>query len=101
MPADKLTVVDGVVSVSGDAAKKISYGQLIGGKKFNTKITATGTGWDMKVAPEVKAKDPRITRSSANRLNDSRSRPKSPASMTTFRTCVSRACCTAASCARR
>ncbi len=43
----------------GDAAKKISYGQLIGGKKFNTKITATGTGWDMKVAPEVKAKDPK------------------------------------------
>jgi hypothetical protein len=43
--------------VIGDASKN-SYGQLIGGKKFNTKITATGTGWDMKVAPEVKAKDP-------------------------------------------
>jgi CO/xanthine dehydrogenase Mo-binding subunit len=43
----------------GDTAKKITYGQLIGGKRFNTKITATGTGWDMKVAPEVKAKDPK------------------------------------------
>ena len=53
-PLEKLTVVDGVVS---DGAKKISYGQLIGGKKFNVKITATGTGWDMKVAPEVRAKD--------------------------------------------
>ena len=53
-PIEKLTVVDGVVS---DGAKKISYGQLIGGKKFNVKITATGTGWDMKVAPEVRAKD--------------------------------------------
>ena len=30
---------------------------MIGGKKFNVKITATGTGWDMKVAPEVRAKD--------------------------------------------
>ncbi len=49
-----MTVIDGVVS---DGAKKISYGQLIGGKKFNVKITATGTGWDMKVAPEVRAKD--------------------------------------------
>ena len=58
-PVDKLTVVDGVVSVSGDASKRISYGQLIGGKKFNTRITATGTGWDMKVASEVKAKDPK------------------------------------------
>ncbi len=58
-PIEKLTVVDGVVSVVGDPAKKVTYGQLIGGKKFNTRITATGTGWDMKVAPEVKAKDPK------------------------------------------
>jgi nicotinate dehydrogenase subunit B len=58
-PIDKLTVVDGVVSDAGDASKKVSYGQLIGGKKFNTKISASGTGWDMKVAPEVKAKDPK------------------------------------------
>ena len=57
-PIDKLTVTDGSVSVLDDASKKVSYGQLIGGKKFNTKITATGTGWDMKVAPEVKAKNP-------------------------------------------
>jgi CO/xanthine dehydrogenase Mo-binding subunit len=55
----RLSVVDGVVSVIGDPAKKITYSQLIGGKRFNTKITATGTGWDMKVAPEVKAKDPK------------------------------------------
>ena len=55
-PVEKLSVVDGVVS---DGAKKVSYGQLIGGKKFNTKITATGTGYDLKVAPEIKAKDPK------------------------------------------
>ncbi len=57
--AEKLAVADGVVSVSGEPAKKITYGQLIGGKKFNTRITATGTGYDMKVAPEVKPKDPK------------------------------------------
>src|SRR5881409_2090424 len=57
--ADQLTVKDGVVSVVGNASKKVSYGQLIGGKQFNVRITATGTGWDMKVAPEVKAKDPK------------------------------------------
>jgi hypothetical protein len=39
------------VSVVGDASKKVSYGQLIGGKRFNAKITATGTGFDMRVAP--------------------------------------------------
>ena len=54
---DKLTVKDGVVSVTGNLAKKVSYGELIGGKQFNVRITATGTGWDMKVAPEVKPKD--------------------------------------------
>jgi CO/xanthine dehydrogenase Mo-binding subunit len=58
-PVEKLSVVDGVVSVSGETSKKVAYGQLIGGKKFNTKISASGTGWDMKVAPEVKAKSPK------------------------------------------
>jgi CO/xanthine dehydrogenase Mo-binding subunit len=56
-PPETLVIKNGVISVAGDAAKKVSYGQLIGGKQFNVKITATGTGWDMKVAPEVRAKD--------------------------------------------
>jgi len=56
-PVDTLTVKDGVVSVAGNATKKASYGELIGGKQFNVKISVTGTGWDMKVAPEVRAKD--------------------------------------------
>src|SRR5712692_1288988 len=59
VPAGQLTVHDGVVSVNGNAAKKVSYGELIGGKRFNLKITATGEGWDLKVAPEVQAKDPK------------------------------------------
>src|SRR6201997_5042570 len=58
-PADQLTVRDGVVSVISNPAKKVSYSELIGGKRFNLKITATGEGWDMKVAPEAKAKPPK------------------------------------------
>ncbi len=54
---EKLVVKDGIVSVTGDSKHSISYGQLIGGKQFNVKITATGKGWNMKVAPEVKAKN--------------------------------------------
>ena len=53
-PIENLTVSNGVVS---DGTKKVSYGELVGGKKFNVRITATGSGWDMKVAPEVRAKD--------------------------------------------
>ena len=51
-PVENLTVTDGVVSVSGDPAKKVSYGNLIGGRHFDVKITATGTGAAMIVAPE-------------------------------------------------
>ncbi|HXV49125.1 MAG TPA: molybdopterin cofactor-binding domain-containing protein, partial [Candidatus Binatia bacterium] len=49
---EKLMVRNGIVSVAGDRKKTVSYGELIGGKRFNVKITAAGTGWNMKVAPE-------------------------------------------------
>jgi CO/xanthine dehydrogenase Mo-binding subunit len=39
VPADRLTVTDGVVSVVGDATKKVSYAELIGGRTFNLKQT--------------------------------------------------------------
>ena len=71
-PVEKLTVTDGVVSVTGDPAKKTSYAELVGGKRFNVKITATGTGGGMKVAPEVPAKDPKnykIVGTSAQRVD--------------------------------
>src|SRR5579863_4074541 len=58
-PVDKLTVTDGVVSVVGSPSKRIAYGDLLGGKRFNIKIVAAGIGWDMKVAPEVPAKNPK------------------------------------------
>ena len=57
VPADRLTVNDGVVSVIGSPAKKISYGDLVNGKRFDVQVSATGTGWDMKIAPEVPAKN--------------------------------------------
>src|SRR5258706_1574899 len=56
---DMLTGTDGVVSVLGNPARKISYGDLLGGKRFKVKISATGSGWDMKVAPQTPAKDPK------------------------------------------
>jgi CO/xanthine dehydrogenase Mo-binding subunit len=35
VPADQLTVKDGVISLKSDASKKVSYADLVGGKKFN------------------------------------------------------------------
>jgi len=39
VPADQLTVTDGVVTVKGDATKRVTYGELIGGRKFNVALT--------------------------------------------------------------
>src|ERR1700752_1839071 len=58
-PAEKLAVRDGVVSVTGNPSKRISYAQLIGGKRFNVSIQAEGSGNDLKLAQDVKAKDPK------------------------------------------
>ncbi len=55
-PVEKLTVVEGVVASVDSPAKKISYGDLIGGQRFNIKVTATGIQGGLKVAPEVRAK---------------------------------------------
>jgi len=38
--ADRLDVKDGVVSVKSDASQKVTYGDLIGGKKFNLALDA-------------------------------------------------------------
>src|SRR6266568_2902384 len=35
IPADQLSAKDGVISAKSDSTKKVSYGELIGGKKFN------------------------------------------------------------------
>jgi len=50
-PVDKLAVNDGVVTVSGDAAKKVSYAELIGGRFFNVKLE-----WNGKIGNELEAK---------------------------------------------
>ncbi|HEY6199662.1 MAG TPA: molybdopterin cofactor-binding domain-containing protein [Candidatus Binatia bacterium] len=57
-PAEKLTVKDGVVSVAGNPSKRVSYAQLVGGKRFNTTIQAEGRLGEMKLAQDVKPKDP-------------------------------------------
>jgi len=57
VPPEQLTVTNGAVSVSGDPSKNVSYGQLVGGKRFNLKITSKGYQTAMIVAPEVTPKN--------------------------------------------
>ncbi len=44
VPVDQLSVRDGLVTVKSDASKKVTYGELIGGKRFN--VTLTGNNVD-------------------------------------------------------
>ncbi len=44
VPVEQLAVTDGVIVVKADPTKKITYGELIGGKRFN--ITLTGNNVD-------------------------------------------------------
>ena len=56
VPADRLKVVDGVVSDTGNPAKSVSYAALIGGKKFNITIPVKGQQGGLQVAPDIKPK---------------------------------------------
>ncbi|WP_426172954.1 molybdopterin cofactor-binding domain-containing protein [Massilia sp. TWR1-2-2] len=46
-PADQLVVADGVVSVAADPQRRVGYGELIGGKRF-----------DLQLSDKVEAKPP-------------------------------------------
>ncbi len=39
VPADRLTVSDCVIAVQNDPSKRVTYGELIGGKRFNVTLT--------------------------------------------------------------
>ena len=60
VPADALAVTDGVVHAKADAAKKVSYAELIGGRYFNVQLD-----WNKEIgrslyAPgKAKPKDPK------------------------------------------
>ena len=58
-PVDKLTAWDGVVSVMGEPARKVTYAELIGGRYFNTKLKWNGQlGSGLQVSGLAKPKSP-------------------------------------------
>src|SRR6516165_5517782 len=57
--ADRLEVTDGVVAVTGDAARKFSYGELIGGRYFDLPMSWNGKiGNDLVAEGQAKPKLP-------------------------------------------
>jgi nicotinate dehydrogenase subunit B len=60
LPADQLTVTDGVVHAKSDAAKKASYAELIGGRYFNVPLEWNKEMGNTLYAPgKAKPKDPK------------------------------------------
>jgi CO/xanthine dehydrogenase Mo-binding subunit len=59
VPAERLEVTDGVVIVTGDPARKLSYGELIGGRYFDLPMTWNGKiGNDLVAEGQAKPKPP-------------------------------------------
>jgi CO/xanthine dehydrogenase Mo-binding subunit len=59
VPTDALTVSDGVISARADAAKKITYAEVIGGRYFDSKVNWNGQyGNDLIVSGQAKTKQP-------------------------------------------
>jgi len=59
VPAERLTVYDGVISALDDASKRMSYADLIGGKYFNSKVEWNKQiGNPMNVQGKAKPKSP-------------------------------------------
>jgi CO/xanthine dehydrogenase Mo-binding subunit len=51
MPVDELIVTDGIVSAKNDALKKLSYGELIGARRFNVELE-----WNQKYGNSLSVK---------------------------------------------
>ena len=58
-PADRLEVTDGIVAVSGDPARQVGYGELIGGRYFDLPLKWNGKlGNDLVAEGQAKPKPP-------------------------------------------
>ena len=69
VPADALTVRDGVVQAKADAAKRVSYAELIGGRYFNVQLEWNKEFGNALYAPgRASPRTRKSTPSSARRL---------------------------------
>lgn len=58
LPTNQLNTGNGSVAVVGDPTQSVTYGELVGGHEFHVDIGASGSGFSLKVAPDVEVKDP-------------------------------------------
>src|SRR5262245_38622485 len=66
-PVTQLTVSAGVVSVAGDSSKRVSYGELIGGRRFNVTLRGENINATTGAAPLKAVQDLKIVGQSPKR----------------------------------
>ena len=59
-PPDRLTVKDGIVTVEGDLSRAVSYGDLIGDRRFNIKVTGNAPQKPVSQYRLVTTRAPRV-----------------------------------------
>jgi len=69
VPVSQLTVSDGVITVKGDPSKRVTYGQLVGGKRFNVTLTGNNTDATTGRAPLKTVQELKITGRSPRRYD--------------------------------
>jgi CO/xanthine dehydrogenase Mo-binding subunit len=69
VPVDQLAVSEAVVSVKADPARRVTYGELIGGRKFNVTLTGNNTDATTGRAPLKAVQDLKIVGQSPRRYD--------------------------------
>jgi nicotinate dehydrogenase subunit B len=69
VPAGALSVRDGIVSVTADPARQVTYGQLIGGRRFNVTLTGNNVNATTGTAHVKNVQDLKLTGQSLPRYD--------------------------------
>ncbi len=69
VPVDQLAVSDAVITVKADPSKKVTYGELIGGKRFNVALTGNNIDATTGVAKVKPVQDLKIVGQSPQRYD--------------------------------
>jgi nicotinate dehydrogenase subunit B len=69
VPVDQLAVSNAVITVKADPSKKVTYGQLIGGKRFNVTLTGNNIDATTGVAKVKPVQDLKIVGTSPQRYD--------------------------------
>ncbi|MBI4468163.1 MAG: xanthine dehydrogenase family protein molybdopterin-binding subunit, partial [Acidobacteria bacterium] len=69
LPVSALTVANAVISVTADPSKSVTYGELIGGKRFNVTLTGNNINATTGIAKVKSVNDFKIVGQSINRYD--------------------------------